>query len=498
VTPAVHRPAENPDGWEAVWGVIASAAANRRLTWPLLGVLTSLVFAITFRDSFGSDDFTLLAWARTAPLRDLLATFEVWKPRHLGPLLYLVFYLQYRIFGVAAWGYRLVSIDLHVIAVILVYEICRRLLHRPLVALLAALSFAWQPAHSQAVMWDAAVDHVISSTSYLAALLLFLAYLDTHRRVFLGITLLAVVLSMLAKDESLTLPPILFLSEFLLFDRRLTVERLAKYAPLIALFVPYLLARSGYYLLVRSTLPYGLGWHMPGKLWDYATSLALPLPVHFADRVTQQAPWFGLLRRLAAIGTLLGLTSAALLGRARDAAREPFRRRRLVAFVLAWGMMSTLPFLPFTYGISPRYAYLPAVPFSILSALAFQSVWRATPGRRARLGIVVLASAVLVFYAGSTLYNERDSYFTGLLCADLMQRVEESAPQIEPGTRILLVDSPLAAQSARPIFHFSHAPSVGNLQAIVNVTRDSPEYRAAESDAAALVFVYEGGKFRRQ
>jgi hypothetical protein len=102
---------------------------------------------------------------------------------------------------------------------------------------------------------------------------------------------------------------------------------------------------------------------------------------------------------------------------------------------------------------------------------------------------------VLAAYACLTLYNGRNSYVTGVLSARLMTQVAQRAGKVTPGTTIVLVDSPLAAQSARPILLLSHPGSARNVKVAVNVTKGAPEYDAAVNDPSALVFVYERGTF---
>jgi hypothetical protein len=145
--------------------------STRLFGWALCVAVTASVFALTLRDGFGSDDFTWLAWARRAGLADILGAFKLWKVGHEMPLMHVAFSLQYSLFGLHASGYRLMSIGVHAINVILVYEIGRRILRSPRPALLAALLFAVQPAHSQAVMWDGAVQHLLATAFYLGALL---------------------------------------------------------------------------------------------------------------------------------------------------------------------------------------------------------------------------------------------------------------------------------------------------------------------------------------
>jgi hypothetical protein len=329
-------------------------------------------------------------------------------------------------------------------------------------------------------MWDAAIQHLIATSFYLAALLLFLRYLDTEAVSAYVASLVAMTLALLAKEEAVSLPLVCFLAELLLYPSRPTARRVLAYAPMAALLTGYLVVRRGAshesYLTIQGH--YALGWHIPGKLWDYLEALAFPLPAHLVDLVTERAPWFAVFRGAAAAAILVALCAAA--------SRAP----RLLAFVLAWLLLAPVPFLPFTWGIQSRYAYLAAAPFCLLAALAVEQAWSwSGPRWRVAAPVAGLLAICLLF----TVYNERSAYVTGTLSAQLMTELSRREDW-RPGTTIVLVDSPLAANSVRPILFLSHPATARNVK-VVNVATGSREYESAVGDPAAAVFVYERGAF---
>src|SRR2546426_12691496 len=76
-----HPMVDEPGALEPLWITIVSGASRRWFAWLPLGLVTCVVFAITLRDYFGSDDFIWLAWARAATFADVLATFKLWMPQ---------------------------------------------------------------------------------------------------------------------------------------------------------------------------------------------------------------------------------------------------------------------------------------------------------------------------------------------------------------------------------------------------------------------------------
>jgi tetratricopeptide (TPR) repeat protein len=120
------------------------------------------------------------------------------------PVLYTAFWLEQRLWGYSATGYHLANVALHLVVVLALYRVLRRLAVPG--ALLAASAFALHPVCVESVAWISEQKNTLSAVLYLAAGLAYLRF-DGERRArwyVLGISLFA--LALLSKSVTATLP----------------------------------------------------------------------------------------------------------------------------------------------------------------------------------------------------------------------------------------------------------------------------------------------------
>ena len=99
---------------------------------------------------------------------------QVQEYRNYRPILNVWYWVDYHLFGLhpAPWHASIVMV--HLIAVWLVFKICRRLANDSTAALLAAAAFALTPVHAGAVVWLAACGMVIGTAFTLGAFYLIM------------------------------------------------------------------------------------------------------------------------------------------------------------------------------------------------------------------------------------------------------------------------------------------------------------------------------------
>lgn len=177
------------------------------------------------------------------------------------PLTYLTFHWNYLAGGANPFGYHLENLLLHVVNVTLVLLIARRHLP-PLPSFLAAGIFAVHPLNTEAV------TYIFSRSTLLAtffALLAFRWFLQDR----LAWSVAAFALSLLAKEETVALPAVLFLYDAVRQKWRL---RIAYYASLC--LVAALAAVRLFYLFQIIPLT-GAGFHLKSlSVHDYALTQA--------------------------------------------------------------------------------------------------------------------------------------------------------------------------------------------------------------------------------
>jgi len=123
---------------------------------------------------------------------------------HYWPVVYTMFWLEYRLWGPSPVGYHTVNILLHAVCVVLLWVLLRRL-EVPHAWLGAAL-FAVHPIHAESVAWMAERKDVLSGTFYLGAALAYLRFDRTRRGRAYLLALILFTLAMLSKSIAVTWP----------------------------------------------------------------------------------------------------------------------------------------------------------------------------------------------------------------------------------------------------------------------------------------------------
>lgn len=166
----------------------------------LLLTVTFLVFCPSLGSSFHLDDVTLFSDPTvTAPSGGRY----VWRPLQTRPLTYFTFWLNYQLGGQNAIGYHAVNVFLHLLAVWLLYGLCRRIAGVK-AAFIAAVLFALHPIQTEPVAY------IFERATLLATVFCLLtayAWLDGDYPRAIGLF----VLALLSKEECVAFPFFLLL-----------------------------------------------------------------------------------------------------------------------------------------------------------------------------------------------------------------------------------------------------------------------------------------------
>ena len=313
------------------------------------------------------------------------------------PLTLTTFAIDYQIWGLRPWGYRLVNLLIHLGNTLLVLVLLGRIGFARPAAFLGALLFGIHPIHAEVVTSVVGRTDLMATFFVCTALLLFIRHREsggTPSLVGLGICFLA---GLLSKEAAICLPLLFVAWDF--FGRRsepatpVTKPWLTPYLVLAAVLAVYLPVRFGIIGAMGprdgNTVFHGdpvlARWGtMLGVLFDYLkmflfpVNLAADFPYH-----PGQVPGFDL-RALLGAGVLVTL----LVGAFRLPGRFGFA---IAIFLLALAPVSNVVI---TTGIvkAVRLLYLPSIG---LSALGGWALWRASlRGDAARallaLGIILL------------------------------------------------------------------------------------------------------------
>lgn len=347
----------------------------------------SLVWFASVRDNtfWHSGDFLYL--------RQAIDTSQDWRqifssaPRQpFQPLVKLVFYLEYKYFGLDPQKYYLFNIFIHSINALLVYFLVWTLLRDRLIATLSSLLFVLAVGNfGKAVMVVSGIsDLLITMLTLLTLLFYFKHELEKHRRVmsiwFIG-SVVFFILSLLTKATSFSILGCMIAFNYFY---RVQTKKPVFHRDFVIITIVALIS-----LIIKLSLLPGLSayqdmhfniFKIVKTTGSYLVRMVFPLRGSFLARDT--GPVVSFVYKMATemrVITFLCILSYSVFGFIFG--------NRTIRFFIAWTYITVLPFVFFQFPgnwLNIRYLYLVSIGFIMLlssatvlaSRLLYQRAWR--------------------------------------------------------------------------------------------------------------------------
>jgi tetratricopeptide (TPR) repeat protein len=339
----------------------------------------------------------------------------------------------YHIFGLEPWGFHLVSILLHAGVSVVVFLLLSRLYreYRPstpfsyLPAFIAALLFATDPIHTEAVTWISALTEVAFT---FFCLLSFYLYLRSKGG-FDGDYLLSVVSFLFAaffKETALALPMIIVVYDYVFRKKENHLrDYLKMYIPYIAVVAVYLILR---FHAIGAFSP--LKRHMELSTYQYMINV-FPLFAQYLGKLVLPLNLnaFHVLHPIASLPEPKGILSLIIIVAFVAFAIIVSKKNKLAFFSLFFVVIPLLPVL-YIPGLgentfAERYLYLPSFGFVMLLGLLISRVRGNSAGRAD--GVILLSIVLIGLYSAGTFYRNtvwKDDY---TLFSDTVKKAPDSA-----------------------------------------------------------------------
>jgi hypothetical protein len=369
------------DVWTEFW--LVADSYFERIWLILLAAVLLLVFAAYYpclNNYFASDDFMLLLFAKNHGV-DLEKLFVAIND-HLQPVFRFVLAIEYKLFGLDAYGYYLVGLLLHLTNTALAGFVFSSLLKNKYTGLFVALLFGISASHWRTTMWVTTQGQLLATTFFLISLLLFIKYLDTKKIRFLGASAAAHLLMMFSFTSGLELPVLFFLLYLALNwraekNRQLLKEGLIITTPFAAAVLIYLMAR--YYFV-----PPSLGFietvgGVAGAVGRFPIELSFLFGGIYEGFLKSFAGVYYIHDAWVSTTIIVGFLALFILS---DYSQNGLRSRwPILLCMLIWllGMYfpSTLPRTEWGYSWFvkiARYRYLPCLPAAAIMAMLFMNL----------------------------------------------------------------------------------------------------------------------------
>jgi tetratricopeptide (TPR) repeat protein len=402
--------------------------ARALLITALVACATLPYLNILFNGFVYDDDNQVLKnpYVRSFRFLKEIFTTNVWSfggvravTNYYRPMMTLGYLACYKLFGMRAYGFHLVSLLLHLLVVCLVFVLTEHLTGDRVWAFVAGALFALHPIHTESVAWIAAVTDLELTFFYLLTFGFYLAVAKPgggRSARMLAAMVVAFILALLSKEQAMTLPPLATVYEHFYREDRCETsasQKLSRYGVLWLVGVAYVLFRMHFFGALAPTenlphlTPQGIVLSAVALVGQYVEKLLWPVRLcAFYVFHPSTSPFdLGVLA-----GLLVLLTFAALFlvcWRSRE------RNVRFVSFAILWFFATLAPVLNAHWlarnVFTERYLYLPSVGVAWLVGWGASKLWsRAAPRPAERRALVLAGFALGGLFAARIVIRNRD------------------------------------------------------------------------------------------
>jgi tetratricopeptide (TPR) repeat protein len=321
----------------------------------------------------------------------------VFHTGYYRPLINLTYFIDYKIWGMKAYGFRITNLVLHLFVCFILYELLLILSGYRQAVFLAVLLFALHPVHTETVAMIVSRNNILATLFILISLYGYHSWWNRHKPLALAISLLAFVGAVFSKEFGLmTLPVFFCYQRFLVREKNLTRE-IKSYSPYLFIMFIYLALRQtvvhtplGFpddILLRFAYIPYLIAYNLkliflPHNLHSFA--------VFYPSSLLTEAVIFSYLMILCLAGLLYKL-----------------RKEPLVVFAVVAFLVTLIPVLNLINKaslslIAMRWLYLPMAFLSLSVAFLLRKIKE----KQSSIKGIIFAAIALYFFAYTYTLND--------------------------------------------------------------------------------------------
>lgn len=160
---------------------------------------------------------------RSKSIKEAIYYFSHFDHGQYAPLNTLVYSIIYHTKGLDPFCFHLLSIVIHVINAVLVFEFVAQISKDRTCTLFlstaTAVLFCIHPIQVETIAWISAIKVLWYSLFFLLSLIFYVRYREEHKRQFYFLSLASFILSVGFKEQAIILPFVLFLLDFMLGKR---------------------------------------------------------------------------------------------------------------------------------------------------------------------------------------------------------------------------------------------------------------------------------------
>jgi tetratricopeptide (TPR) repeat protein len=315
-----------------------------------------------------------------------------------APLTLISYAVDFKLFRLEPWGYRLHNIALHLACILCLYLLLRRFNLARVTILLSVALFALHPVNVETVAWASERKNLLATLFFLLSFFHYIRYKETHGRAYYLSSLLFFLLSLLSKASTVVAPLILIAYDYRSQRRFVNVSLYDKLPFLVFAEIHTFLSihAAGARNALNSYHHGGplLSLFASGRLFEeYLTLLFWPvkLTALYYERL---APSYASARFWIPLLTILVLFFLLVL----KSQRLLFWAVFFVVFLLP-----VLNIIPLPIKMANRYLYIPQIGIWVIVGILAEWVWsRIAQHRLLRATLALVLASWLAFLGAET------------------------------------------------------------------------------------------------
>ena len=228
--------------------------------WPyiLIMILVVSFYYPTFSGEFLLDDIPLIknnSYIKMTPSitsflfqEDGIVDQKDSKDYHTGyyrPFINLTYWLDYRLWGMQASGFRVTNIIFHLISCFLVFRLTEKIVNEKNAAFLSTLLFALHPVNTESVAWVVSRNNILVTIFILISLLFYINGQEKDSPAARYLAVLSFGCALFSKEFGVMVLPVIFLyNRLLMRPKPVFIKELKGYIPFILILIIYFCLRK--------------------------------------------------------------------------------------------------------------------------------------------------------------------------------------------------------------------------------------------------------------
>ena len=327
------------------------------------------------------------------------------------PLVLISFAVDYKLSGLNPFGYHLSNTILHILAAWLSFLLLYKISGKKFLSLAVAVIFLVHPLQTEAVTYVSGRADSLSAIFVLLSTLSYFNFRQENNKKYLAVSLLAFTLALLVKEQSITLPGLIFLVElFFFFNKK-------KWRDSLRYFLPFALIAGVYFVLrvfllnfndLLSGVDYSDVYDSSLKIRlltftkvfvKYFSLLFLPFNQHMAYEiapVTSLFSWAFLKFTILVSGLIYVI-------------KKYWSSHKLVIFGLAWFIVLLLPrtnIISINRPLYEHWLYLPMLGFWLAVILLLQELIKKINLKKVVIWYIILF--LILYFSALTIKRNLD------------------------------------------------------------------------------------------